>query len=242
MRRDVCLVGIGQVCYNIVIFYDVLCWYDIWSAMSRTNVEVVLFVAFVAVNTNIRIFCDEAPCSLVDWFQCFGGTFCLHLQGILIRQFFLRNARTSIPNKTASHPRRPHLSPFIYPHEGATGCLWNISTFLPDCTTSRHKTAICITYIDCGMFGNRVLWRMYGPKRTGGIGRWIKLRHEEFNNLLLARQTCLLLYCLSTGAPGASPSSKRCLCRLTRGTRQSRMACCVGCDAGCGMSHYFRLH
>ena len=55
--------------------------------MLRTIVDVVLFVAFSAVNTNIRIFCEEASCSLVDLFQCFGETYCLHLQGILIHQF-----------------------------------------------------------------------------------------------------------------------------------------------------------
>jgi hypothetical protein len=53
-----------------------------------------------------------------------------------------------------------------------------------------HTTASCVTAIDWGVFANRVLWRMCGPKRTGGAGRWIKMCREEFSNLVLARQTC----------------------------------------------------
>lgn len=46
-----------------------------------------IIVAFLTVNTNIGIYCDEASCSLVDLLHCFGEIYCLHIQGILINQF-----------------------------------------------------------------------------------------------------------------------------------------------------------
>ena len=33
------------------------------------------------------------------------------------------------------------------------------------------------------MFENRVLWRIFGPKREGVIGEWRKLHNEELNEL-----------------------------------------------------------
>jgi hypothetical protein len=33
------------------------------------------------------------------------------------------------------------------------------------------------------VFENRVLWRVFGPKRDEITGKWTKLRNEEPNNL-----------------------------------------------------------
>ena len=33
------------------------------------------------------------------------------------------------------------------------------------------------------MFENRVLRRIFGPKRDEVIGKWVKLHNEEFNDL-----------------------------------------------------------
>jgi hypothetical protein len=37
------------------------------------------------------------------------------------------------------------------------------------------------------VFVNRVLRRIYGPKRDEGAGEWRKLRNEEFNDLYLSQ-------------------------------------------------------
>jgi hypothetical protein len=33
------------------------------------------------------------------------------------------------------------------------------------------------------VFDNRVLWRIFGPKRDGKTGEWRKLHNEELNDL-----------------------------------------------------------
>jgi hypothetical protein len=57
-------------------------------------------------------------CSLVASFQCFGGTYCLHLQ-ISGGDSFIRNVGNHLHDYTASQPRRPHFksSPLTSVHQ-----------------------------------------------------------------------------------------------------------------------------
>jgi hypothetical protein len=42
------------------------------------------FQVIAEVSMNITVFCDVKPCSLVDCYQHFGGSHCVHLQGRLL--------------------------------------------------------------------------------------------------------------------------------------------------------------
>jgi len=44
---------------------------------------------------------------------------------------------------------------------------------------TRHNTSLCLYYLS----ENRVLRRMFGPKRDEVIGEWRKLHNEELNDL-----------------------------------------------------------
>jgi hypothetical protein len=45
-----------------------------------------VFYVLTAMNMNTIIFQDVTPCNLVELYGCFGGTYCLHLQGLRVSQ------------------------------------------------------------------------------------------------------------------------------------------------------------
>jgi hypothetical protein len=92
--------------------------YSVSQLISR-NIKLPMFKTrnciFTSPATVFRVtaLCDVMPCSLIDWYKCFGGTCCLHVQHVDPSfspedggtRFFVIVV-SNLANYTSSYPRR----------------------------------------------------------------------------------------------------------------------------------------
>jgi hypothetical protein len=74
----------------------------------------VRFQVLTAASMKIIVFWDVAPCSLIEVYQRFRGTYCIHHHSPDDGgSKHLRNVGKFLPDYTAQHPRRQPSSSFI---------------------------------------------------------------------------------------------------------------------------------
>jgi len=86
----------------------------LWGVADARNLfgefyGVNVFVAFLLLRVlkgSALVFCDVPPCTLVDIYQCFGGTCCFRRQGT--RRWKQVPPKLCIPDYTASLPKKTY--------------------------------------------------------------------------------------------------------------------------------------
>jgi hypothetical protein len=102
------LTLLGGLCKpQIFSLCDILCWLFM-SLSAKTNIFVSPLFLTLVVDENF-VCGDGTPCSLIDRYRCFGGTWCLHFQGSrCLYESFL------FPIPICCDRKRDHLFSFFY--------------------------------------------------------------------------------------------------------------------------------
>ena len=93
------------------------------------------------------------------------------------------------------------------------------------------------------VFENRVLWKVFGPKRDEVTGKWRKLHNEELNdiflfishtkNVLLFKFRCNIFIGVRIikEMPGSVASGTPCICTVLPAHCHYHTVCCQGCQS-----------